>query len=137
MAAMPESGEAPPRGPIESLRSMGSTLAALAQTRLELALVELREEGERRKAMLVLGAVAGVFLTLALLLLAFLVVVAFWETHRMAAILGVTVIYGGVGFGALLRLRASQAAAPSPFEATLAELRKDIEALRGEEKVDE
>jgi uncharacterized membrane protein YqjE len=137
MAAMPESGEVPPRGPMESLRSIGATLAALAHTRLELALVELREEGERRKAMVVLGAVAGVFLTLALLLLAFLVVVAFWDTHRIAAILGVTVLYAAVGFGALLRLRAAQAAAPPVFEATLAELRKDVEALRAGEKVDE
>jgi uncharacterized membrane protein YqjE len=116
---------------------MGATVAALVETRLELAVLELREEGERRKALLVLAAVAGIFLTLALLLLAFLVVVAFWETHRMAAIVGVTTIYAAVGFGALMRLRAAQACAPPPFEATLAELRKDLEALRGGGNPDE
>jgi uncharacterized membrane protein YqjE len=133
---MSEPGESPPRGPIEGLRSMGANLAALAHTRVELALLELREEGERRKRMVVLAAVATVFLTLALLLAAFLVVVLLWDTHRVAAIVGVTGLYASVGIVALLRLRAAQAAAPPPFEATMAELRKDVEALRAGEKDD-
>jgi uncharacterized membrane protein YqjE len=134
---MSDAGPPPPKGPLDSLRSMGSNLAALAETRLELALLELREEGERRKAMVVLAAVAGVFLTLALLLLAFLVVVVFWDTHRIAAITGVTLLYAAVGFGALWRLRTRQAMSPPVFEATIAELRKDVEALRAGEKDDE
>lgn len=134
---MSDAGLPPPKGPLDSLRSMGSDLVALAETRLELALLELREEGERRKAIVVLAAVGGVFLTLALLLLAFLVVVAFWDTHRIAAIVGVTLLYAAVGLGALWRLRAAQASAPPAFEATLAELRKDVEALRAGEKDDE
>jgi uncharacterized membrane protein YqjE len=85
----------------------------------------------------VLAAVAGVFLTLALLLLAFLVVVVFWDAHRIAAITGVTVLYAAVGLGALWRLRTRQATAPPAFEATIAELRKDVEALRAGEKDDE
>ena len=134
---MNDAGEHPPRGPLESLRSMGTDLVALVETRLELALVELREEGERRKGMVVWGAITAVFLALAVLLLAFLVVVVFWDTHRVGAIVGVTLAYAAVGFGALARLRAAQAAAAPPFEATRAELRKDIEALRTGEKDDE
>lgn len=119
------------RGPFASLRALGATFVALVRTRLELAVIELRQEGERRKEMLVLGAIAGVFLTLALLLVAFLVVVLFWDTYRIAAIAGVTLVYLGVGVGALLKLKSRIQASPPPFESTLAELAKDVEALRG------
>ena len=122
------------RGPLASLRGLGATFVALVRTRIELALVELREEGERRKEMLVLGVVAGVFLTLTLLLVAFLVVVLFWDTYRIAAIAGVTLVYLGAGVGALLRLRHRIATSPPPFEATLSELAKDVEALRGRDE---
>jgi uncharacterized membrane protein YqjE len=119
------------RGPLDSLRGLGATFVALVRTRIELALVELREEGERRKEMLVLGVIAGVFLSLALLLVAFLVVVLFWDTYRIAAIAGVTLAYLGVGVGALFKLKHRIRTSPPPFESTLSELARDVEALRG------
>src|SRR5690606_35380898 len=99
-------------------------------TRLELALVELQEEGERRAAMLGLAAVAGVFLALAALLLAAFVVIALWDSHRLLAAGGVTVAYGAIGLYALLRMRRARRESPPPFAATLAELASDVEALR-------
>jgi uncharacterized membrane protein YqjE len=120
----------PPAGLLASARGLGATIAALVQTRIELAVVELQEEGERRKAMLVLAVVAGVFLTMAALLLAFFVVVVFWDEHRIAAAGGVTALYLGVGVIALLRMQSRARNSPPPFEATLGELRKDLDAMK-------
>jgi uncharacterized membrane protein YqjE len=125
-----QAGE-PERGTLASVKALGATFLALVRTRIELAVVELREEAERKKEALVLGAVAGVFLAMAALLFAFFIVVVFWDTHRIAASAGVTLAYLGIGVVALLRLKRIAGASPPPFEATLAELAKDVEALGG------
>lgn len=118
-------------GAAASLQSLGQHLAALLHTRIELAIVELREEGERRKRMVFLAAAAGVFLAMAALLFAFFVVVLFWDTHRLAAAGAVTAIYAGIGLYAAARLRRAARESPPPFEATLAEFAKDVDALKG------
>jgi uncharacterized membrane protein YqjE len=122
--------QAPQPGPLDSLRALGASFLALVSTRAELVVVELREEGERKKEMLVLAGVAGVFLALALLLVAFFIVVLFWDTHRILAAGAVTLVYFAVGAWALARLREKSRAAPPPFEATLAEFAKDLEMLK-------
>jgi uncharacterized membrane protein YqjE len=106
-------------------------LLALLEARVELVSIELREEAERRKRLLILGVVAAVFLVLGLVMFSFLLVVIFWDTHRVAAILGVTLVHSGVGAWAVLRIRAIHRDPVSPFSATLAEFRKDLDMLRG------
>jgi uncharacterized membrane protein YqjE len=106
-------------------------MLALMRTRIELAVVEFREERERRKQILLFAVVAAVFVTLAALLFAMFIVVLFWDSHRVAAAAGVTVAYLAIGLGALASLRTRRRELPPPFEATLAELAKDVEALRG------
>jgi len=123
-------GERPERGLVSSLRALGATVAQLAGTRAELALVELGEMAERRKRALVFIIVGSVFLAMGLLLAAFFVVALFWDTYRLAAIAGVTLLYLAIGVGTLLRLRALEEASPKPFEATLRELSLDREMLR-------
>lgn len=117
-------------GPISSARALGATVIELVRTRVELAVVELQEEGQRRTRMLALAAAAGAFLALAALLLAAFIVIAFWDNHRLLAAAGVTAAYAGLGVWALLRLKRLDRESPAPFEATLAELAKDVEALR-------
>jgi uncharacterized membrane protein YqjE len=127
----PEARSAAGQGnPLAALRSLGATFLALLGTRAELAVLELREEGERRKEMLLLAAVAGLFFALGLLLVAFFIVVLFWDTHRLAAVGVVTLVYLAVGALALLRLKEKMRTSPPPFELTLAELAKDAETLR-------
>lgn len=118
-------------GPAAALRSLGATLTGLVATRVELAVVELREEGERRKAMLVLASTAGAFLFVALLLATLFVLAVYWDTHRLAAIGGMTLLYLALGLGAIVRMRFLAANAPPPFEATLRELAADRELLGG------
>jgi len=118
-------------GPVGSARALGATLLALLRVRVELVAVELKEEAERRKRMVMLGFVAVLFLTLSLLLVAFLVVVLFWDTYRMAAISGVTLVYVAIGAWALLRFREAVRDSPPPFSASLEEFQKDLDLLRG------
>lgn len=127
----------PEPGALASLRGLGASLAALLHTRVELAVVELREEGERRKSMLVLAGVAAVFLTLAAAFLGFFVVVLFWETHRMLAAGAVAALWLGIGLYAFMQLQRMVRESPPPFEASLAELAKDLEALKGSRAADE
>jgi uncharacterized membrane protein YqjE len=82
--------------------------------------------------MLVLAVTGGLFLAMGLLLVAFFVVVLFWDSHRLAAIGGVTLLYLGIGLAAFWRLREKARTAPPPFEATLRELAADSEMLKGE-----
>ena len=127
----PQTQSAADRGnPLAALRSLGATFLGLLGTRAELAVLELREEGERRKEMLLLAAVAGLFFALALLLATFFIVLLFWDTHRLAAVGAVTLVYLAVATFALVRLKQKMRASPPPFEATLAELAKDAEALK-------
>jgi uncharacterized membrane protein YqjE len=118
------------QGPVDSLRALGISMLELMRTRIELAVLEFREEAERRKEMALLAMAAGVFLALGVLLLGLFVVFVFWDDHRLIATAGVTAAYFGSGMYALARLKDRARNAPPPFEATLAELARDVEALR-------
>ncbi len=118
-------------GPLGSARALGASLLALLGTRVELAAIELKEEAERRKRLAVLALVAVVFLGTGLLLLAFLLVVLFWDTLRLPAIAGVTLLYTAIGAWAFLRFRAILRDSPPPFSATLDEFKRDLDMVRG------
>ena len=123
---MIETHDAPPRADFRSAaaRFFNSALA-LAHTRAELALVEFAEERARlkRTAMMMAGAVF--MLSFAVLGVATWVVVYFWDTHRLEAIAGVTLVFALAGGLLLWRNAALERQSPKPFSATLAELSKD------------
>ena len=121
----------PAGAPLASLRSLGAAFVALLGTRAELAVVELREEGERRKDQVVVALAAAIFALLALVCATLLVVVFFWDTHRLAALGGVTILHAALGAWAIATLRGMARSAPPPFAATLAELARDREMLGG------
>jgi uncharacterized membrane protein YqjE len=114
-----------------SLRALGATLLVLVGARAELIAIELQEETERARQKFVLVALAALFLAMGLLLAAFLVVVLFWETHRVLAAGGVTLLYLGIGGWALVRLQEMRRNSPPPFAATLSEFANDLRLLRG------
>lgn len=117
-----------------SLRALGATLLALVCARGELIAIEVQEEKERAAQKLVLVVLAALFVTMGLLLAAFLVVVLFWDTHRMLAAGGVTVLYLGIGGWALARLREMNRNSPPPFAATMSEFANDLRLLRGRDE---
>ncbi len=122
-------GEAPPGGVFHSLRNIGPSLIGLLRTRLELFGIELAEEKERAAQLALVAAFGLLFGGLTLLMLNVLVLVHFWHTHRYEAILALIVLYGGGVVLCLWRLQATLAARPPMFEATMAELKADLEAL--------
>ena len=118
------------RGLLEALRTLGGTLNEIVRVRGSLFAVELREEVERRRQMLVLAAFGFAFLHTALLVVTFLVAVTFWDTNRIVAIGAMALVYLACGVAAILRLRAKLAASPDPFSATLGELQRDLAEMR-------
>ena len=107
----------------------GVSTLDLLRTRLELAALEFSEESERAKARLLLLVIAALFGAVALLAASALVVLLFWDTHRVAALTVVTLVHVAIALGAVLRLKASFDTPHTPFAQTLAELERDREWL--------
>ena len=117
----------PPRaaGISGALARLSATLVSLLRTRAELASVEFAEERERALARLILMVVAAVAFGFAALFASILVAVWYWDSHRIAAIAGVTLFWLIAGLVALLRLQQRRHSDPRPFAATLGELDRD------------
>lgn len=117
------------RGLFASLRALSSSLVAVVQTRLELLALDLAEEREHLTALLGLALAALFFLGIGVILLVFLVIAVFWDTHRLLVTGGFTALFlltgGGLAALALRRLRTK----PRLFSASLAELAKDRQRL--------
>ncbi|MEH6435258.1 phage holin family protein [Massilia sp. DD77] len=112
---------------------IGTTVLAMARTRLELAAVELQEETQRLFGYLAWALAAAVLALGALALAVLFVLVLFWDTHRLLAVGGMTLLFAlGCGF-AVMKLRGGLAARPPLLGATLAELRKDVGLAKGEQ----
>jgi len=108
-----------------ALEQFGASLVELVHTRLELAAIEFDEARERAVEWFILVNIAVLFLAFAVLAASALVVVLYWDTHRIAALCGVVISYLLIGLGALWRLsRRGRDEAP-PFAGTLAELERD------------
>ncbi len=121
---MTESG-----GLLASVRVLFGTLLGMAQTRLELIATELEEERLHMARLLLYGFLALFFFGLGVLALSLLVIAAFWDTHRLAAITMVVVVYLGIALLSALCARRQLRRKPRLFSATLAEIDKDRAAL--------
>ena len=117
-------------GLLDALRAAGGTLNEIVRIRGALFAIELGEELERRKQMAVLSALAVALLHMALVLFTFLVIAAYWDTHRIEAIATMAVVYLVCGIAAFARLRFVVEASPAPFAASLGELSEDLAQLR-------
>jgi uncharacterized membrane protein YqjE len=104
---------------------LASALLEAGRTRLELASVEFEEARARATDNLVLVLVAAAAFGFALLAASMLVVVLFWDTYRIAALVVMTLVYLAVGVVALWRVSERKKSDPPAFAATLAELERD------------
>lgn len=113
------------KGLFESLKALTGTFIAIVYTRLELFSTELEEERERLAILLTLMLVALFCIGVGVVLAVLLLVVAFWDTHRLLVLAGLTGVFliGGLSASWLVlhKLRTK----PRLFAATLAELRQD------------
>jgi uncharacterized membrane protein YqjE len=105
------------------------SLVGIVHTRLELLSNDVAEEREQLTTFLVLVMIALGCLGVGVVLLAMLIVVAFWESNRLLALGGLIGFFliAGVGSGwyAMHRVRTK----PRLFDASLAELSKDRQQL--------
>jgi len=116
-------------GLLGSIRNLATTLAAIAQTRLELLANELREEGLRLARLGLFAAAAIFFFALGIVMLTLLVIVLFWDSNRLLAIGGFAVLYLVIGIALAVAVRNRAAGRSRLFEASLSELEKDRERL--------
>jgi uncharacterized membrane protein YqjE len=116
---------------LDSLRSLARTLVEILRTRLEMLALDLEEAKLRLLSLLLLGALAFLGFALGTVLAAFWLVAVFWDTHRLLVLGLLTGVFLGGGALALALLAAKARRSPSPFAATLEELRKDRDAMGG------
>ena len=115
-----------PPGIFVAFRRLLETFLAMAQSRLELAAVEWREEMVRAAGLLLLGAIAAFAAALAIMTITALVCFAFWD-HALWVLGGFAVFYLSV---ALVLWRVLLRGLEKPFFVdTVAQLQKDREWL--------
>jgi uncharacterized membrane protein YqjE len=122
----PASGGSP--GLFQSLRTLAATVLEITQTRIELFTTEVQEELHRAAELVLWSTVALLAGSIGTLLLAFCVILAFWEQRLVAAGV-VTAVFLLACVVAVAVVRAKLAAYPRPLQSTLAELRRDRRLL--------
>jgi uncharacterized membrane protein YqjE len=115
---------------LESLRNFTHTLLGAVQTRVELFADELEEQGARVARIAALWALAGLSLSMAVVLGSILLVVLFWDTHKVLVLALLTALFALVGIGAAFAGRGLAASRPRTLSQTIAELERDRAALR-------
>ena len=120
-------------GLLGSLKSMTALAVAIAHNRLNLLSTDLEIARERTVSVLILVLVALFCLCFGALLLALFVVVIFWDTHRLAALGGVTGLFIVIGSVCLWRVIKALKGMPATFEASLAELAKEYKQLKSDD----
>lgn len=112
-----------------NLKRMAGTLLAMAQTRTELLAVEIEEELQRLFGYLMLSLVALFCFAVTVLLAVVLIIILFWDTHRVAAVLCLMGFFAIAAIALGLRVRNAYRQKPRFLSATMQELSKDVETL--------
>jgi uncharacterized membrane protein YqjE len=123
----------PPTQPglLGAARAVAACLVDIGQTRLQLASTELEEERLRLVELLLWAIGALFFLGIGLVLAALLLVLVFWDGPRVLVLAIVTIAILALAAGMVVALRRKARAKPPLLAATLAELRRDRDALLG------
>lgn len=119
------------RAILDGLRGIAVTTAGLGSNRLELIGIELQEELERQTGNLVWLLLALGFGALAVLLASVLLLIVFWDSHRVMVALTLVLAYALLSGWCILCLQRRLRHAPQPFALTIEEFRRDQAALLG------
>jgi uncharacterized membrane protein YqjE len=119
----------PTDGIVRSARRMLVIVVSMVKTRLGLLAVEARQELSRVWLLLVLTALALIFVAMSLLMLSLLVIIAYWETSRLLAVGCLLGLYVAATIATLLILRHRAQNRSRLFAASFGELSKDQAAL--------
>lgn len=121
---------------VASASRLAGTLIGLLQTRLELATVELEEEALRIFSYLLFALVAMCCVGMTILLSTLLIVVIFWDTHRIAVLVSLIAAFALGGGLIMLGIRNNYRSKPKMLSHTLSELSKDVERLNSAQSGD-
>lgn len=115
-------------GLLATVARMFKTLRAVAVNRVELFLVELKEERAQLFSALLLAAAGIVCASMTLILITFTVLVIFWDTHRLLALVLMVCVYAVAAVVAFVRLRC-RLERWQAYSATLEQIKKDRSCL--------
>jgi uncharacterized membrane protein YqjE len=105
-------------------------LLSMISTRLELAAIDVEAHLQATLAAMLTTFIAVVLALIAFTFVGVVVIVVFWDTHRLAAALGVLGAYGSLALFVALRARSAWNTRPPALAATLHELELDRSAFR-------
>ena len=112
------------------LRRLGTSLLTLSRIRLELLAIEVQEEKDRIAGLLLWSVLAALLAGFGLLMLLVLVTVALWDSYRLAALGGSTVVLTAAAVFAVLKVKGLVDRPATLFQSSIGELREDADALR-------
>ena len=119
-----------PAGLFSSARGLGVTALALLGNRLDLLGTELVEERGRLLSLVTYGAAALLLLAAGLVFLSVFITVLLWDSNRLLALGVFSGLFLAGGLLALGMTLGFARAGSKLFAASLAELRKDGDAMR-------
>ena len=117
------------KGLLDSLTVLAGSLVSIARTRLELLSIDLEEDRIHLLSVVLLSLAALFSLVVGVVLVAILLVVIFWESHRLlvlGSLAGFFLVTGLVACGFALRKAKTK---PRLFTSSLLELFKDSQRL--------
>jgi len=125
----PRPDASPDQGVLAALRRLTGNAIALLHARLELLITEIEEERSRLVRILLLSVIAAFFLSIGVLTLTIFIILLAWDTHGLLVAGALTVLYLGIGVGLALSVRNLAKTRSKLFSSSLAELKKDHDAL--------
>ena len=117
------------RGLFASAKGLLGTGVTLLHNRLELLGVELAEERVRLVSLMAYGGAAFLCLAAGLIFLAIFLTVLLWDSNRLLALGVFSALFLGAGIASLMLAMSLARSGSKLFSASLAELRKDRDAL--------
>ncbi len=109
----------------DNVKRFMATLASIAHTRLELAVVELEEELVRMCSYLLHALIALFFAAMALALGVFFIIILFWDEHRIAVVLTLCAGFSLASLLISLKLQKLFKNKPRLLQQSMAEIKKD------------
>jgi uncharacterized membrane protein YqjE len=126
---MAENKTSTSKGLLNSLTMLAGSFVSIAHTRLELLSTDLEEDRQHLLALVLMSLVALFSLLFGLILLAILLVVVFWDTHRLLALGSLAGFFLVVGIATCSFAIRKAKTKPRLFLASLLELFKDSQQL--------
>lgn len=127
-----ETPAAPSAGILHSVRQLADNLLATVEDRIELISVELQEEKHRLIQVFIWISAAIFAGVMAITFASITLVYLLWDSARIAALGGLTLLYTGAMVIIIVAFRRHLARQPKPFAATLSEIKVDRACIRTE-----